>query len=256
MVTGRLPCSCDCSGCCPVGNPVAHVEEGGIAGTIENADGKKYVAISKVPQITIGHPETYLICEDGSLDRMRWPQNHNMAVLFMQSPEMLPAIGSSVPSPKGGVKYVQVSCDWRANYFVRDDGVVDRSGTLDGDLMGNVVREHFGFGGSRHAGLAGYSIENPFGYPDGPISSRDKISDWSLNHTSQASCDKYVAASAGEHNSYLVAEDGSVHRIQGGDEVQKMVPSKEPVAQPGCGFTTQTIVSAFCFWFNLLTPDR
>lgn len=256
MVTGRLPCSCDCSGCCPVGNPVAHVEEGGIAGTIENADGKKYVAISKVPQITIGHPETYLICEDGSLDRMRWPQNHNMAALFMQSPEMLPAIGSSVPSPKGGVKYVQVSCDWRANYFVRDDGVVDRSGTLDGDLMGNVVREHFGFGGSRHAGLAGYSIENPFGYPDGPISSRDKISDWSLNHTSQASCDKYVAASAGEHNSYLVAEDGSVHRIQGGDEVQKMVPSKEPVAQPGCGFTTQTIVCAFCFWFNLLTPDR
>ena len=248
MVTGCLPC-------CPVVNPFANVEEGGIAGTIENADGKKYVAISKVPQGTDRHPETYLICEDGSLDRMRWPQNHNRTVLSWQSPEMLPAIGSSVPSPKVGVKYVQVSCDWGATYFVRDDGVVDRSGTLDYDLIRAVAFSHVGLG-SRHAGLAGYSIENPFGYPDGPISSRDKISDWSLNHTSQASCDKYVAASAGEMNSYLVAEDGSVHRIQGGDEVQKMVPSKEPVAQPGCGFTTQTIVCAFCFWFCLLTPDR
>jgi hypothetical protein len=158
--------------------------------------------------------------DDGSIDRTRGPGKIDKTIA--------PPAGTTYIGAPGGQEY---------SYFLRADGVVDRTAemTMFKKATGEISSSYEPPEGAKYIGISEMFAVTPNQYDSSPPSvylvRDDGAVDRVVEQTLRGDSSKvsatlnpppgklYVQASSGMHNSYLVQSDGKVARTAGGGVV-------------------------------------
>lgn len=170
---------------------------GKISSTIAGQGGAKIIGVSA------GLTASYALQDDGRILRIT---GKNAAVLL--------------PAASEGAKYTAVSAGTDASYFLRDDGKVDRSykaGEISHTISGPMAAPYIAIatqsiGQGNGKGQYAAPTHAYFIRSDGKV---DRSKNGEITSTIDPPGDnvKFVSASAGNNQSYLIADDGKAYRI-------------------------------------------